>query len=323
MLNLFLTIFTLILLILASNWVLDGAIGIAKRFKLSPLVIGSTIVAFGTILPSVAVNIAMVLINPNSIDIAVGNMLGTNYVNLGLALGIPAFITTIITKYNVFEKEIPIYLCITALLTTFTLDSQISQLEGAFLLISYLLVAIVIYQYAKREKKEDIKHEDMNIDNTEEKNIYTYTFKVIGGIIILVVSSFVLTYSGPLLAKDFGISEYILGLTLIGIGTSLPTIVASIQAARKGYIDIILGNVFGGNIINIGIGVGLPAIFHTLSFNPNSLADIYFTNIYNFIILIAILIEMRLLGGNKSLSKISGILIVSIYLLYLLSKILL
>ncbi|KKR05501.1 MAG: Inner membrane protein YrbG [candidate division WS6 bacterium GW2011_GWF2_39_15] len=320
--NLLLTLGSLFFLIFASNLVLNGAIGIAKRFKLSPLVIGSTIVAFGGILPTIAVSIAIVFFDPFNIDIAIGNMVGTNYVNLGLALGIPAFLTDIITKYNVFEKEIPLYLAITALVTAFAANADISQPEGFLILIAYAMIALIIFQYSSRERKSDVKKAEMDIPNPGQTNTAKIILSILSGMIILILAAFSLTYSAPILATSLGVSPYIIGLTLVGIGTSLPTIVASIQAAKKGYIDIILGNVFGGNIINLGIGIGLPAVFHSLKLDNEAIADIYFTNIYNFIILIIILIEMKLLGGNKALSRVSGIVIVGIYLLYLLTKIL-
>lgn len=301
---------------------LDGAIALAKKYKISPLVIGSTIVAFGSILPSIAINIAILLLDPENLTIAIGNMLGTNYVNLGLALGIPAFMTDIVTKYVVFEKEIPLYLGLMALLTAFAVNYDISRYEGVLMLLAYVMVALIIFQYATREKVNKDDSSQMEIESQIKVSLKKSILLIVTGLLTLIGASFLLTYSAPLLASALGIDPYIIGLTLVGIGTSLPTIVASIQAAKKGYIDIILGNVFGGNIINIGLGVGLPAVFHNLKLDQNAVDDIYFTNMYNFIIVIAILIEMKLLGGNKSISRISGIIIITIYVGYILTRIL-
>jgi len=327
--NLIAILISLFLLIKASDWVLDGAILIAKKLKLSPLIIGSTIVAIGTVLPSIAINLVILFTNKENIDIAVGNMLGTTYVNLGLALGIPAFLTDIVTKYNVFEKEIPLYLGIFSLLAVFVIGNIIIPIEGFILFLAYLMILIIIYQYAKREKKNliDSQHEQEMLSEVEDKDLNSGNTKkifilLIFGIVILIVSAFILTYFAPLFADNLGISQYIIGLTLVGVGTSLPTIVAGIKAAKKGYIDIILGNVFGGNIVNIGIGIGLPAMFGSLIFSSESIEDMNFISIYNMIILFCVLIEMRLLGGNKTISRLSGIIIVTIYLLYIVYKIL-
>jgi cation:H+ antiporter len=314
--------FSLYFLVIAAKWMLDGAISIAKRAGLSPLIIGSTIVAFGTILPSIAVNIAILLFSPQDITIAVGNMLGTNYVNLGLALGIPAFMTTIITKYNVFEKEIPLYLSLLALFTVFAFNQDISQLEGLGILVAYLFIAVIVYQYARREKTEN-KVTFSEVDATTDVKIpqKKAILLIILGLIFLILSSFALVYSAPLVAAQLGISSYIVGLTVVGIGTSLPTIVASIEAAKRNDIDIVLGNVFGGNLINIGLGAGLPALFHNIPLSSEAMGDLYFTTVYNFIILLCILVEMKLLGGHKSLSKISGLIIIAIYVGYIIMKV--
>lgn len=322
-LNIIVMFASLYFLIAGAKWMLDGAISIAKKAGLSPLVIGSTIVAFGTILPSIAVNIAILIFSPKDVTIAIGNMLGTNYVNLGLALGLPAFITDIVTKYNVFEKEIPLYLALTALFSVFAFNNDITRIEGVMMVIAYLLIAVIVFQYSNREKGES-KVTLEEVDAQPEEGILPKkksVFLIIVGLTSLILASFALTYSAPIVASYLGISGYIIGLTVVGIGTSLPTIVASVEAAKKNYIDIVLGNVFGGNIINIGLGVGIPALFANIMLNQEAISDIYFTNIYNFIILICILIEMKLLGGNKTLSRISGLIIVSIYLGYIILKI--
>jgi cation:H+ antiporter len=314
--NVIILVLSFFFLIKGANYVLNGSISIAKRFKVSPLIIGSTIVAFGGVLPTIAVNLAILYLDRHSLDIAVGNMVGTNYVNLGLALGIPAFFTDIITKYNVFEKEIPLYLAFIGLLTAFAASGTISQTEGMIIFVFYLLITAIIYQYSKRER---VTAKEVLAEDSKEKGLNDL-FSVGFGLFILIFSSFMITYASPLIAKELNISNYVMGLTVVGIGTSIPTVVAGIQAARKGYIDIILGNVFGGNIINIGIGMGIPALFYVLPVGADALKDIYFTNIYNVIILLAILFEMKLLGGNKRLSRMSGALIILIYLGYLAYK---
>jgi cation:H+ antiporter len=321
-LNSLILIASLYFLVVAAKWMLDGAINIAQKAGLSPLIIGSTIVAFGTILPSVAVNLVILVFSPEQMEIAVGNMLGTNYVNLGLALGLPAFITNIVTKYQVFEKEIPLYLSLLALFTVFGFDMNISPFEGFMILVAYIAVSFIIYQYASRERTETkVKMSEVDakleVKSSQTKSILL----IVVGLIALVASAIALVYSAPVVASYLGISSYIVGLTVVGVGTSLPTIVASIEAAKRNDIDIILGNVFGGNIINIGLGAGLPAIFHNIPLTGEAVSDLYFTTIFNFVILICILAEMKLLGEHKTLSKVSGGIIVAMYLGYIILKI--
>lgn len=321
------TFLSLYFLIKGAEWLMKGAVAIAEKLKISKLAIASTLIAFGTGLPTIAVNLALIFINKNGANVAIGSALGTNYVNIGLALGVPAFLTTIITKYSVFEKEIPIYLAITSLFTAFALDGEIEIMEGLVLLISYFFTLFIIYQYSVREKQKVVDTKELDIDTSTVNTIKTdglsvakSVFYIFLGLTLLILFSLFLSYLSPLLSADYNISEYVLGLTVIGIGTSLPTIFTSIRAAKMGYVDIVLGNVFGGSIANIALAIGLPAIFGTICFSKEAVSDTYYLSIFNMIVLFFILIEMKLLGKNGSLSRVSGIVIVGIYLVYLFSK---
>ena len=326
-----LTIISLGLLVQGAEWLIKGAVGIANIYKISKLAIASTLIAFGTGLPTIALNLALIFLSTNGVDAAVGNALGTNYVNIGLALGIPAYLVTIAAKYDVFEKEIPIYLAITSVFTAFALDSQIQFLEGLILVCSYFITLIVMYKYALKEKGSDKQSEnngeelDVNSSTVTDTQTKDLDFKasimwVFVGLVTLLTFSILLAQLTPLLSSALHISEYILGITVLGIGTSLPTIVTSIRAAKKGYIDIVLGNVFGGTIANIALGIGLPALFRTLNFNAESVSDTYYFSILNIIVIFSVLIEMKLLGKSGTLNKISGVIIVGIYLIYFFSK---
>ncbi|HNW23196.1 MAG TPA: sodium:calcium antiporter [Candidatus Dojkabacteria bacterium] len=314
-------------LIKGSEWIMRGAVSLAERFGISKLVIASTLIALGTGLPTIAVNVFLVIFGDNGSDIAIGNAIGTNYVNIGLGLGIPAFLITIITKYQVFEKEIPIYLCIMALLTAFMFDGVISTTEGIIILVVYIITLFVIYQYSTREKLDVIDHEQVDIDTStisnikkDEKIISKSVIYILIGFILLVTSSIFLVSQTNRFSIDFDISPYILGVTLIGIGTSIPMIYTSIRSAKKGYTDIIVGNVFGSTIANISLGIGLPAIFVPLILNKEIITDVYNFNILNIFVIFGLLIEMKLLGKNKSFNWVSGLIIVLFYIVYLLSK---
>jgi cation:H+ antiporter len=326
--DIFTILLSLILLIQGSEWLVQGAVTIAKYKKISDLIIASTIIAFGIGLPTIAVNVAFVLLNSNSNDIVVGNGLGTNLVNIGLGLGIPALLVSLYTKYQVFEKEIPIFLVISGLLTSFVLDGFLSRVEGFVILALYLLTLIIIYQYSLRERvqSKDYLQIDLNtstISETSTKEVFLSKgiLLIVIGMIILASSSLLLTLMIPRFSQDFGISEYLIGLTIVGIGTSLPMVITSIKSSLKGFSDIVLGNVFGSTIANIGLGLGLPAIISPLYFNAESLKDIQFFNILIVIVIFTILIKIKLFGDNKILSKVSGGIIVIFYLSYLVLKI--
>lgn len=322
-----LVIVSLFFLIKGSEWLLKGSVALAENLKISKLAIASTLIAFGTGLPTIAVNLALISVGGDSLNAIAGNAIGTNYVNIGLALGIPAFLVTIVAKYEVFEKEIPLFFAVTAILTAFSMDSTISTLEGITLLIIYVVVLIVIYQFSLRDKVHPEYLEEVHVDTStiskiETKNLsFSLTIlNIVTGLIVLIISSIILARLTPIIASDWNVSEYVLGLTVVGIGTSLPTIVTSLRAAKKGYIDIVLGNVFGGSIANIALGFGLAAVIQELKLNSEAISDTYSFTMFSIVVLFLTLIEMRLLGNNKTLSKISGIIMISIYVIYLLSK---
>lgn len=306
---------------------MKGAVALARKLGAKELAIASTIIAFGTGLPTIAVNLFLILGNSNLDDVAIGNVLGTNFVNIGLGLGIPAFLLTIVTKYEVFEKEIPIYLVICSLLTCFMLDSKITGVEGFILLSAYIFALFIIYQYSARERIGDADKEQIDIDTstistvtTEGLTVLKSLLYIICGFLLLTLSSICINKMTGRLVLDFNISEYVLGLTVIGIGTSIPMIYTSIRSAMKGYTDIIVGNVFGSTIANIALGAGLPAIITTITLNKEALNDIYYFGILNMIVIFGLLIEMKLLGKNKTLNWVSGLIIILFYVVYLGSK---
>jgi len=317
----------LLFLILGSEWLMTGAVAIAENLKISKLVIATTLIAFGTGLPTIAVNVALILLDDKGADVVMGNALGTNFVNIGLGLGIPALLISLRIKYQVFEKEIPILLGICALVTSFFIDKEVSRFEGVVLVLLYLIAIFIIYQYAYRERLEEKDKKQVDLDtstmsHTPTKNI-SYTkicVKLVIGILGLAVSSLLLAYITPMISRDFNISEYVLGITVIGIGTSIPMIITSVKSALKGYVDIIIGNVFGSTIANIALGIGLIAVINPLSVSAESIDDMYYFNVLNIIVILSLLVELKLFGGNKILSKLSGAVIVFSYFCYLATK---
>jgi cation:H+ antiporter len=314
-------------LIQGTEWITTAAVIIAEKLGVSKLAIASTLIALGTGLPSIAVNVAFVLLNEGGSDTAMGVTLGTNFVNIGLGLGIPAILISLKMKYQVFEKEIPILLGICALFTSFLIDGVFSRFEGVVLLIIYAVVLFIIFQYANRERLEEKDKKQVELDTSTLTHTPTKKVSYIGtyinlflGILSIVLSSLLIAYITPSVSNDFNISEYILGITLIGIGTSIPMIVTSIKSALKGYVDIIIGNVFGSTIANIVLGIGFVAILKPLTVSAESLEDMYYFNVLNIVVILSLLIETKVFGGNKILSRLAGVVIVISYLCYLATK---
>ncbi len=314
-----------IILTFSGKYLVNISIKLARNIGVSDILIGTTLVALTTGAPTLLVSIMAFIGNQQ--DIALGNLIGTNYVNLGLALGIPAFMTTIMVKQEVFEKEIPLYFAITALFTALIIDGQISRVDGIILVLFLVAAWVIIIQYGYLHKNKDTEEDFKNVvglkhHKVDATDVGKQLFSIAILILVILVASLGITLLTPIFSQATGISSYILGLTLVGIGTSIPTIVASIVAAKKGNNDLIVGNVFGGNILNLGLGIGLLAILKPFNVGAGVMNDTFFVNLYGAVMVILILAEMKLLGRNKTLSKISGLVMILGYLAYTLITIL-
>lgn len=307
-LNMVLLIAGFIVLIKGADIFVDGASSIAGNFKISKMLIGLTIVAFGTSAPEFAVSVKS-LISGNG-DIVLGNVIGSNILNILLILGISSLFHFLNVKNNTVKKELPITLLITTLfavlLSDHLFDSNITNAftrsDGIVLLLFFLVFIYYLISMARNKVDDDQNQKYMPIFKSV---IYT----IIGLVCIIVGSNFVVD-SASSLASMIGISEKMISLTIIAFGTSLPELVTSVTATKKGEYDIAIGNVVGSNIFNIGIVIGLPvAIFGGIS-------DITF----NYIDLIAMLMSALLLFifsfKDKKISKSEGIIFLILFVIY-------
>ncbi len=322
--NIGLALLALFLLVRSSEWMIDGAVVLSKRLRISPLIIGATVVAMGTSMAELAVNLVEIFSQGHT-EAVMGNVLGSNFVNLGLGLGISAIVATLVTKVVVAEKEVPMHAAATGLLTAFAADGVLSRKEGTIMVVCFAIILFLIYQYAIRERcTKETKEQYGDCDKKQDKHeegVGKVAFTIGGGLFLLVLAARLLVGSGSGIALSLGVSKYIVGLTIVGIGTSFPEIVSSIQAARKGYTDIVLGNVFGSNIFNIFFGLGVPMMVKDLPVLPGAFKDMYFLNIFSIVVLFVLLIENKLVGKNKTFDALGGIVVVLIYLGYIGSKI--
>ncbi len=308
-----------VILTLSGKYLVNISIKLAKNLGVSNVIIGTTITALVTGAPTLLVSI-MAFVN-NQADIALGNLIGTNYVNLGLALGIPAFMTTIMVKQEVFEKEIPLYFAITALFTALILDRTLTITDGVILILFLISAWVIIVQYGFLHKNKDAEEDFKEVVGlkSHKANVNSVgkdLISIAALIVVLLATSLGITFLTPIFSQTTGISNYLLGLTLVGVGTSIPTIVASIVAAKTNNNDLIVGNVFGGNILNLGLGIGLLATLREIPISSSLINDITFVNIYGAVIVILILAEMRLLGRMKTLSRLSGFIMIFTYICY-------
>jgi cation:H+ antiporter len=315
--NLLITVGSLIILVAAADFAISRAVQTAREFGVSPLIIGTTLVAMSTSLAELAVNLAVTLTGGNN-QIVVGNVLGSNLVNIGFGLGIAAFITAVRTRTLVIEREILLYFAITTMLMGFALDRVVTQAEGGVLTGCFVLVMVLVYQYASRERGEATLP-----GNARRPPTHTGRNGLLAvlAVILLVLAAEVLVESVSAMARAAGIDEYIISATVIGIGTSIPEIATSIQAARRGEVDLVLGNVFGSNVFNICLALGLPALIRGVRIPGSGVHDLYFLNIYGVFVAFLLLGDTQFFGRNKVIGRWGGVCIALVYVAYVVWKI--
>lgn len=294
----------LVMLCFGGNWLVNGGIGIAKKFRISNLVIGMTIVAFGTSSPELAASIAAA---GDHSAIILGNIVGSNIANVGMVIGVAAILAPLAIQKSVLRKEIPIMLGVAALLVLLSIDGELSQYDGILLLIG--LGIFVVYTFRSALKQREKSKDDTN---SGKNNVYLKSIGLIGiGIILLYIGAILTVDNAVVIASEFGLSETIIGLTVIAIGTSLPELITSIIAIRKGHSDIGIGNIIGSNIYNIlmimGVGASLGGVLIT--------ADIYVDYAIMIIFSLSLLIGLK----TKIINRTMGIILAAGYGLYLIT----
>ena len=294
----------LVMLCFGGNWLVSGGVAIAKKFRISNLVIGMTIVAYGTSTPELAASIAAA---GDHSAIILGNIVGSNIANVGMVIGVAAILVPLAVHKSVLRKEIPIMLGVSALLVLLSIDGELSQYDGLLLLIGLGVFAVYTFRSAlkQREKSKDDT-------NTGKNNVYLKSIGLIGiGIIVLYIGAILTVDNAVVIASEFGLSETIIGLTVIAIGTSLPELITSIIAIRKGHTDIGIGNIIGSNIYNIlmimGVGAALGGVLIT--------ADIYVDYAIMIIFSLSLLIGLK----TKIINRTVGVILAAGYGLYLIT----
>ena len=294
----------LVMLCFGGNWLVSGGVAIAKKFRISNLVIGMTIVAYGTSTPELAASIAAA---GDHSAIILGNIVGSNIANVGMVIGVAAILTPLAIQKSVLRKEIPIMLGVTALLVLLSIDGELSQYDGLLLLIGLGIFAVYTFRNVLKQREKSKADSDSG-----KNNIYLKSIGLIGiGIIVLYIGAILTVDNAVIIATEFGLSEKIIGLTVIAIGTSLPELITSIIAIRKGHTDIGIGNIIGSNIYNIlmimGVGASLGGILIT--------ADVYVDYAIMIIFSISLLIGLK----THIIKKPMGIILVTGYVLYLIT----
>ena len=307
-LNIILLIVGFVILIKGSDFFVYGASNIALNFKISKILIGLTIVAFGTSAPEFAVSVKSIL--AGSGDIVLGNVVGSNIFNILLILGISSLFHSLVVKNNTVKKELPITILISllffVLLSRSFIDNvsvkSLTRSDGIIIILFFLV--FIYYLIAMSRKKEE---KDTNGECLPLIKSILYT---IVGIISIVLGSNLVVDNATILAKLMGISEKMIALTVIAFGTSLPELVTSVTATRKGEYDIAIGNVVGSNIFNIGMVIGIPvAIFGGIN-------NITFNFIDLSVMILSIVLLFIFSFNDRHITKKEGIIFLTIFVIY-------
>lgn len=297
-----------IVLIKGADIFVSGASSLARNFKISKMLIGLTIVAFGTSAPEFAVSIQSIL--AGSGEIVLGNVVGSNILNIVLILGCASFVHDLKVNDTTVKKELPIVLLLTSLLVVLMSDQFINHQtniltrgDGITLLLFFSVFIYYLISMIKNKKSE--VEEEEQVYSLLKSILYT-----VGGIVAIIVGSNLVVDSATGIAEMLGVSERIIGLTIIALGTSLPELVTSVVATKKGEYDIAIGNVVGSNIFNIGLVLGVPvALFGGIPVGTFSVVDLGF-------LFASALVLFAFSANDYKIRKIEGILLLTMFVVY-------
>ena len=311
--SVFFLILGFLLLVKGADLFVDGASSIAKRLRIPSLIIGLTIVAFGTSAPELAVSVTAALKGSN--DIALGNVVGSNIFNLLVVIGVSAMICPLAVEKSMIKKDYPLSIGATLLLGLLVMDQflgkkdamSLSRLDGIILLAGFALFMYLTIREGLAKRKEQLQSQ-------EEEIPVKYSLPVsillsVAGLLGIIFGGDMTVNSAKEIARAFGLSEALIGLTIVAIGTSLPGLVTSVVASKKGESDIALGNAVGSNLFNILFILGVSSTILPMSVSPTYLYDIGFLLVVSLLVFIPV-------AAKQKISRGTGAAMTGAYILY-------
>ena len=305
----------LLALVWSADRFVDGAASAARHFNVPALLIGIVIIGFGTSAPEMVVSaLASSQGNPG---IALGNSYGSNITNIGLILGITAVLAPIAVDSQVLRRTLPLLTIVTLLSAVLMLDDNISRIDAIILLVLFaVLMALTIIQGTKDQKRpvHDAWADDVSEATAHPMPLKTAIIWVVVGLILLIASSRLLVWGAVTIAQSLGVSDLIIGLTIIAVGTSLPELASSIIAARKGEHDMAVGNILGSNLFNTLAVVGIAGAIHPMAVGHEVLTR-------DMLVMVGLTLSLFVFGfGFKRrqgcINRWEGAILVAVYLMY-------
>lgn len=302
-----------VILVWSADKFVDGAASTAKHLGMPTLLIGILIVGFGTSAPEMVVSaIAAMEGNPG---LALGNAIGSNIVNVALILGVTALVSPIVVNSNIVKKEIPLLLLIVFIIGYLLLDNTLTFVEGIILLAGFFALIAWSIISAMRNKGDSLESDIEEELIEHEMSLKVGILWLLVGLVLLIGSSRLLVWGAVGIAHEFGISDLIIGLTIVALGTSLPELAASIMAARKGEHDIAIGNVVGSNMFNILAVIGIATVISPMNNIPLEVLQ------RDWIVMLVLTIALLLMSygfkaKNGVINRLEGTILIICYVAY-------
>jgi len=298
----------LVLLYFGADWLVQGAVTLALHLGLSPLIVGLTVVALGTSVPEALVSIQAAIGHKGGI--ALGNVIGSNILNIALILGLSAFLNPLKVDSHLVKADVPLLAGATFMLVVLLEDFHISRMEGAFLMLCIVGYVAGNIMTVKRTSPEENKIEGVEVPEDQSKNLWRdISFLFIGLIALAFGSNFLVTGAVDL-ARIWGLSEALIGLTIVSIGTGTPEMATALMAAYRKRADLAIGNAVGSNLFNIMFVLGIAALVAPLDGNGISSVDLY-------VMLGVTILLLPTVWTGRILDRKEGFLFLAIYVGYL------
>ncbi len=300
-----------VLLVWSADRFVAGASGLAKNFQVPPLVIGLTIVSLCTSLPEMLVA-ALAAMDGNN-NLGIGNAIGSNIANIGLVLGLTALVAPLVVRSTLLKREIPVLFLIMFLVLALMWDGNLSRFDGVILLLSLAALVYWLFRLGMRER-DALMEAEFAQSIPENMNTKSSVMWLLVGLVVLLLSSRMVVWGAVEVATLFGVSDLIIGLTIVAIGTSLPELVASVVSVLKNEADLAIGNIVGSNMFNMLAVLSMPALIAPGNFDEATLSR-------DFLVMLAFSLALLVMAyGFKKVGRITrmeGSLLLSSFMAYL------
>ncbi|WP_305407480.1 calcium/sodium antiporter [Photobacterium leiognathi] len=298
----------LVLLVWSADRLVYGAAALARNFGVAPLVIGMTILAMGSSAPEMMVSATAALAGKT--DTAVGNVLGSNIANIALILGITALLKPLSISSTIIRRELPLMLGVTIIAGLLLWDNYLGRMEGVFLAVLFVLFLLAMLKISRASKNDPLMENQEEEIPTGVSNSSALIWVFIG-LGLLLYSSDMVVESAVTIAKYFGMSDLVIGLTIIAVGTSLPELAASIASIYKGEDDMAVGNIIGSNVFNILAVMGIPGLL-----NPSVLSPLAMSRDFYVMLALSVLLLLMALGKRRRINRVEGGILVICFIAY-------